>query len=142
MEDDLLHRCETVGRVFDHVEAKVVDPNTGETLPVGQAGELCARGYIVMEGGYWGSEAQTKDVVDLEGWMHTGRCCCTWFQKYSDYNDMIILKLKPEVFVLTLHILANSRRHSRYRSRWLCPYRRAHQGYHHSGRRKHSPDRD
>ncbi|KAF9945211.1 Fatty-acid-CoA ligase, partial [Mortierella alpina] len=58
--DALRDRCETVGRIMPHLEAKVVDPETGETLPVNTSGELCTRGYAVMEGGY-------KD-----GWMHTG----------------------------------------------------------------------
>ncbi|KAK3831582.1 MAG: acyl-CoA synthase, partial [Linnemannia gamsii] len=70
--DDLKDRCETVGRIMPHLQAKVIDPVTGETLPVNASGELCTRGYVVMEGGYWKSEAQTKDVVDEEGWMHTG----------------------------------------------------------------------
>lgn len=42
------------------------------TLPVNTSGELCTRGYGVMEGGYWKSKAQTDEVVDSEGWMHTG----------------------------------------------------------------------
>ncbi|KAF9439296.1 Fatty-acid-CoA ligase [Entomortierella beljakovae] len=70
--DSIKDRCESVGRVFAHMEAKVVDPITGETLPVGTSGEICARGYAVMEGGYWKSKAQTDSVIDSEGWMHTG----------------------------------------------------------------------
>ncbi|KAF9135265.1 Fatty-acid-CoA ligase [Mortierella sp. 14UC] len=70
--DDLKDRCETVGRIMPHMEAKVIDPMTGETLPVNTSGELCTRGYAVMEAGYWKSEAQTKEVIDEEGWMHTG----------------------------------------------------------------------
>ncbi|KAF9079628.1 Fatty-acid-CoA ligase [Mortierella sp. AD031] len=70
--DELKDRCETVGRIMPHMEAKVIDLNTGETVPLNTSGELCTRGYAVMEGGYWKSEAQTKEVVDDEGWMHTG----------------------------------------------------------------------
>ncbi|KAF9909886.1 Fatty-acid-CoA ligase [Linnemannia zychae] len=70
--DDLKDRCETVGRIMPHMEAKVINPVTGEMLPVNTPGELCTRGYAVMEGGYWKSEAQTKEVIDKEGWMHTG----------------------------------------------------------------------
>lgn len=61
----------TVGIVHPHVEAKVVNPLTGETLPRGTAGELCVRGYLVMLG-YWNNPEATKEAVDVDGWMHTG----------------------------------------------------------------------
>ncbi|KAK9768525.1 hypothetical protein K7432_000738 [Basidiobolus ranarum] len=70
--DDIEHRCETVGSIHPHVEAKVIDPETGETVPVGQSGELCTRGYVVMQGGYWNSPSQTSEAIDQDGWMHTG----------------------------------------------------------------------
>ncbi|KAF9361491.1 Fatty-acid-CoA ligase [Mortierella sp. AD094] len=70
--DTLKDRCETVGRIMPHLEAKIISPETGEIVPVGTSGEVCTRGYSVMEGGYWKSKAQTDDVVDSEGWMHTG----------------------------------------------------------------------
>ncbi|KAF9181229.1 Fatty-acid-CoA ligase [Haplosporangium sp. Z 767] len=70
--DALKDRCETVGRIMPHLEAKIVDPETGETVPVNTSGELCTRGYAVMEGGYWKSKQQTDEVVDEDGWMHTG----------------------------------------------------------------------
>ncbi|KAG0358416.1 Fatty-acid-CoA ligase [Podila minutissima] len=68
----IMDRCETVGKIMPHVEAKVVDPATGETLPINVSGELCTRGYTVMEGGYWNSEAQTKETIDKDGYLHTG----------------------------------------------------------------------
>ncbi|KAF9979178.1 Fatty-acid-CoA ligase [Actinomortierella ambigua] len=70
--DSIEDRCNTVGTIMPHLEAKVIDPSTGETLPVGQSGEVCTRGYSVMEGGYWKSKKQTDEVIDAEGWMHTG----------------------------------------------------------------------
>ncbi|OZJ04609.1 hypothetical protein BZG36_02031 [Bifiguratus adelaidae] len=70
--DGIRERCETVGRVLDHVEAKVIDPSTNEMLPRGVPGELLTRGYPVMEGGYWNSKAQTDEAIDADGWMHTG----------------------------------------------------------------------
>ncbi|KAF9166824.1 Fatty-acid-CoA ligase [Actinomortierella ambigua] len=70
--DSIEDRCNTVGTIMPHLEAKVVDPVTGETLPVGGSGEVCTRGYSVMKGGYWNSKKQTDEVVDAEGWMHTG----------------------------------------------------------------------
>ncbi|KAG0204668.1 Fatty-acid-CoA ligase [Mortierella sp. GBA30] len=70
--DALRDRCETVGQIMPHMEAKVIDPETGEVLPINSSGELCTRGYAVMEGGYWRSKKQTDEVVDKDGWMHTG----------------------------------------------------------------------
>ncbi|MEU3980944.1 AMP-binding protein [Streptomyces sp. NPDC026672] len=71
IEDDLEHRTGTVGRVLPHLEVKVVDPVTGVTLPRGEAGELCTRGYSVMLG-YWNEPEKTAEVVDAGRWMHTG----------------------------------------------------------------------
>ncbi|ORZ05866.1 acyl-CoA synthetase [Lobosporangium transversale] len=62
----------TTDAITDRCETVVVDPETGETLPVGYSGELCTRGYGTMEGGYWQNKAQTDAAVDAEGWMHTG----------------------------------------------------------------------
>jgi fatty-acyl-CoA synthase len=70
-DDDLDRRVSTVGTVHPHVEVKVVDPVTGETVPRGVAGELCTRGYSVMLG-YWGEPEKTAEVVDADRWMHTG----------------------------------------------------------------------
>jgi fatty-acyl-CoA synthase len=75
-DDDLDRRTATIGRVHPHVEIKVVDPATGETVGRGEPGELCTRGYSVMLG-YWpldGEEAveRTREAIDDEGWMHTG----------------------------------------------------------------------
>ena len=70
-DDSLDRRVGTVGRVHPHVEVKIVDPSTGETVPRGQAGEFCTRGYSVMKG-YWGQEEKTREAIDPEGWLHTG----------------------------------------------------------------------
>jgi len=70
-DDDLDRRTTTVGRVHPHVEVKIVDPGTGETVERGQSGELYTRGYSVMLG-YWNDEEHTREVVDADGWMHTG----------------------------------------------------------------------
>jgi fatty-acyl-CoA synthase len=69
--DPLERRVSTVGRVHHHVEIKVVDPVTGATVPRGQPGEYCTRGYHVMLG-YWNEEAATRSAIDVTGWMHTG----------------------------------------------------------------------
>lgn len=70
-DDPLERRVGTVGRVHPHVEVKIVDPSTGETVPRGQAGEFCTRGYSVMKG-YWGQEEKTREAIDPQGWLHTG----------------------------------------------------------------------
>ncbi|WP_460815089.1 AMP-binding protein [Nocardioides korecus] len=70
-DDDLEHRTATIGRVHPHVEIKVVDPVTGETLERGLPGELCTRGYSVMLG-YWEDPEKTAEAIDADGWMHTG----------------------------------------------------------------------
>jgi len=67
----LAKRVSTVGQVQPHLEVKIVDPATGQTVASGQTGELCTRGYSVMHG-YWGDEAKTREAIDAEGWMHTG----------------------------------------------------------------------
>jgi fatty-acyl-CoA synthase len=71
VEDDVERRTSTVGRVHPHVEVKVVDPLDGSTVPRGETGELCTRGYSVMLG-YWDQPEKTAEAVDAEGWMHTG----------------------------------------------------------------------
>jgi len=64
-------RVSTVGTVQPHLEVKIVDPETGRTMPPGQSGELCTRGYSVMHG-YWDDEPKTREAIDAEHWMHTG----------------------------------------------------------------------
>ncbi len=70
-DDALDRRVSTVGRVHPHIEVKVVDPETGLTLPRGEPGELCTRGYSVMLG-YWEEPAKTAEAIDAARWMHTG----------------------------------------------------------------------
>ncbi|MDY7100360.1 MAG: AMP-binding protein [Actinomycetota bacterium] len=70
-DDDIDHRCATVGRVHPHVEIRIVDPETGDVVPRGTAGEFCTRGYSVMKG-YWDDPERTAEAIDAEGWMHTG----------------------------------------------------------------------
>ena len=69
--DSLDKRVATVGRTHPHVEVRIADPESGDTVPRGQAGELMTRGYSVMLG-YWDDDARTAEAIDDEGWMHTG----------------------------------------------------------------------
>jgi fatty-acyl-CoA synthase len=63
-------RVSTVGRIMPHLEVKIVD-DSDHVVPLGQAGQLCTRGYSVMLG-YWGEDAKSREVLDAAGWMHTG----------------------------------------------------------------------
>jgi len=68
-DDPLDKRVATVGRVQPHLECKVVDA-LGEVVPTGATGELCTRGYSVMQG-YWEDDERTREAI-RDGWMHTG----------------------------------------------------------------------
>ncbi|MEU7602407.1 AMP-binding protein [Streptomyces sp. NPDC040724] len=70
-DDSVERRVSTVGRVGPHLEVKVVDPHSGLTVPRGEPGELCTRGYSVMLG-YWEEPERTTEAVDAARWMHTG----------------------------------------------------------------------
>ena len=70
-DDSIERRVSTVGRVGPHLEVKVVDPATGLTVPRGEPGELCTRGYSVMLG-YWEQQDKTDEAIDKARWMHTG----------------------------------------------------------------------
>ncbi|HAA39864.1 MAG TPA: AMP-binding protein, partial [Pseudomonas sp.] len=69
-DDDLERRVTTVGRTQPQLESKIID-EAGNTLPRGQVGELCTRGYSVMLG-YWNNPDGTREAIDAAGWMHTG----------------------------------------------------------------------
>ena len=70
LDDGPITATETVGRPHEGVEIKVVDP-AGHSLPVGEEGELCVRGYNLMLG-YWEDPIATSQAIDPEGWLHTG----------------------------------------------------------------------
>lgn len=71
LQDPLLVRANTVGHFMDHVEGKICDLTTGEKVPQGSVGEICVRGYVVMQG-YYGQPEETAKVIDTDGWLHTG----------------------------------------------------------------------
>jgi len=70
-DDPMKIRTETVGRALPHVAVKIVDPASGESLPAGETGELCSRGYHIMKG-YYKMPEKTAEAIDSEGWLHTG----------------------------------------------------------------------
>ncbi|MBB5936189.1 AMP-binding protein [Streptomyces zagrosensis] len=89
----LERRTQTVGVVHPHLELKVIDPATRLTLPRGERGELCVRGYSVMLG-YWEEPERTAEVIDAARWMHTGDLAVMradgYVQIVGRIKDMII----------------------------------------------------
>ncbi len=70
-DDPIELKVATVGRALPDVEVKIVDIESGATLPPGKQGELCTRGYLVMKG-YYKMPEETGKAIDTEGWLHTG----------------------------------------------------------------------
>lgn len=93
VEDTIEKRVETVGRVLPGIEAKIYDPETGETLGPNKPGEFCARGYNIMRGYYKMPEA-TALAIDNEGWLHTGDLATVdnegYYKIVGRIKDMII----------------------------------------------------
>ena len=71
VDDAVEKRVATVGSVHPHVEVQIIDPDTGRVVSRGQPGELCTRGYSVMQG-YWNDPSSTRAAIDGDRWMHTG----------------------------------------------------------------------
>lgn len=93
VHDDIETRCTTVGCAVPETEVRIASPETGETIPVGQQGELLARGYMVMKG-YDGEPEATAKAVDQDGWLHTGDLAVMrpdgYFRITGRAKDMII----------------------------------------------------
>lgn len=91
--DSLDLRVSTVGRSLPNVEVKILDPETGEEVPPGTQGELCSRSPLVMKG-YYQMPAATAEVIDKDGWLHTGDLAVMNEQGYCNITgrskDMII----------------------------------------------------
>ncbi len=64
-------KAATVGIPLPHTEVKIINPATGEVVPCGERGEICCRGYLVMQG-YYNMPERTAEAMDAEGWLHTG----------------------------------------------------------------------
>jgi fatty-acyl-CoA synthase len=61
----------TVGEPLDGMEMKIVNPITGEDLPTGEKGEICVRTPVMMKG-YYNMPQETAELMDKDGWFHTG----------------------------------------------------------------------
>lgn len=70
-DDNMQRRVETVGKNLPHQEVKIVNLENGQTVPLGEPGEICFRGYHIMKGYYADPEATAK-AVDVQGWLHSG----------------------------------------------------------------------
>jgi len=92
-DDSLERRVTTVGRLLPGLEAKIIDPQTGETLPPGKPGEYCVRGFVVMKG-YYNMPEATAQTIDADGWLHSGDLAVMdedgYFNITGRIKDMII----------------------------------------------------
>jgi fatty-acyl-CoA synthase len=92
-DDSIDDKANTLGLPMPHVEVKIVDPGSGDTLAPGELGEFCTRGYHVMLEYYRNPEA-TESTIDAEGWLHTGDLCAMDERGYcrieGRLKDMII----------------------------------------------------
>lgn len=86
-------RVETVGKALPECEVKIVDPETGETLGPNETGEICCKGYNVMKG-YYKMPEKTREVIDEDGWLHSGDLATVdeegYYSIVGRIKDMII----------------------------------------------------
>jgi fatty-acyl-CoA synthase len=91
--DTIEDKAGTIGPPMPNVEVKIVDPETGATVPVGVVGEYCTRGYHVMHE-YFENPEGTAKAIDADGWLHTGDLCAMDERGYCTVEgrlkDMII----------------------------------------------------
>jgi fatty-acyl-CoA synthase len=91
--DTVDDKAGTIGPAMPHVEVKIVDPDSGRTLGIGEVGEYCTRGYHVMQG-YFENDAASAEAIDADGWLHTGDLCAMDARGYCTVEgrlkDMII----------------------------------------------------
>ncbi len=92
-DDPFERKAATVGKPLAHIEVKIIDPATGGTVPVGERGELCYRGFLVMAG-YYRMPEKTAEVMDADGWLHSGDLATMNEQGYLNIvgrlKDMVI----------------------------------------------------
>jgi fatty-acyl-CoA synthase len=92
-DDSLDDKANTLGGPMPNVEVKIVDAETGQTVPFGELGEYCTRGYHVMHE-YFDMPEASRETVDEDGWLHTGDLCSMDERGYCKVEgrlkDMII----------------------------------------------------
>ncbi|PON18925.1 hypothetical protein C2W62_05500 [Candidatus Entotheonella serta] len=94
IEDDPIElRYSTDGKVIADVEARIVDPDTGQVLPAGAEGELQLRTPALFVG-YYKDPEHTAEVLSPDGWYSTGDLCTLDAENYVSVvgrkKDMII----------------------------------------------------
>ena len=91
--DTFERKAATVGLPLTHVDVKMIHPATGDIVPVGERGELCCRGFLVMAG-YYNMPKKTAQAIDSDGWLHTGDLATMDAQGYVNIvgriKDMVI----------------------------------------------------
>lgn len=92
-DDPFELKAATVGIPYPHTDVKIIDPASGEIVPVGERGEICCRGVIVMQG-YYKMPEKSAEAIDSEGWLHTGDLATMDAQGYVNIvgriKDMVI----------------------------------------------------
>jgi len=92
-DDSVEDKAGTIGLPLPNMETRIIDPSTGETVPIGTIGEFCTRGYHVMLG-YFEMPEATRAAIDADGWLHTGDLCAMDARGYCTVEgrlkDMII----------------------------------------------------
>jgi fatty-acyl-CoA synthase len=93
LDDPFELKAATVGKAIPYVGLKIIDPQTHQIVPVGERGELCVRGFSLMQG-YYHMPEKTAETIDSEGWMHTGDLATMNAQGYLNIvgrlKDMVI----------------------------------------------------
>ncbi len=110
-DDDVVHKCETVGKKHPPVLVRVIDPNDGHICGPGEHGELCCKGYNVMKG-YYKMPEETAKAIDEDGYLHSGDLGTIdedgYYRVTGRIKDMIIrggeniYPLEIENFLLTM----------------------------------------
>ncbi|MCF0104435.1 MAG: AMP-binding protein, partial [Eggerthellaceae bacterium] len=111
VDDDIKHKCETVGKKHEPVAVKVIDPVDGHECGVGEPGELCCKGYNVMKG-YYKMPKETEEIIDSKGYLHSGDLGTVdedgYYRVTGRIKDMIIrggenvYPLEVEDYLLTM----------------------------------------
>jgi fatty-acyl-CoA synthase len=71
LDDTPEDKAYTIGQPMPQAAVKIADPATGQPVPLGEVGELCTRGYMVMRE-YFERPDATAAALDADGWLHTG----------------------------------------------------------------------